>query len=102
MDQFDRKDMDEEVPAHITLEKGGHGSFQFLLVSSEMDGEYKASSGEGECVFDFTWMGNDECNEACGDGWMEFLTGACAEGEFRFHRGDTYTVQGSQKNNESA
>jgi hypothetical protein len=89
MDQFDRKDIDMEVPAHITLENGARGNFQFILVSGAMDGEYRALD-RWVCAFDFTWEGNDECDDASGDGWMGFVSDTRAEGEFRFHCGDTY------------
>ena len=97
MDDFARKDIDMEVPAHITLEKGAHGSFQFILVSGEMDGKYIASTGTGLCVFDFTWAGNDECDEASGDGLMAFLSDTRAEGEIRFHCGDTHAFRAERK-----
>ncbi len=101
MDQFDRKDLDGGVPAHITLEKGGHGNFEFLLVYGEMEGDYKSSFGGGECMFDFTWAGNDECDEAFGDGRMAFLSDSKAEGEIRFHYGDTYKFRALKKTGRS-
>ena len=97
MDDFTNNDIDIEVPAHITLEKGAHGSIHFILVSGEIDGKYVASPGTGLCTFDFTWAGNDECDEASGDGWMAFLSDTRAEGEIRFHCGDTHTFRAERK-----
>jgi hypothetical protein len=40
-------------------------------------------------IFDFTFEGNDECDSANGDGWMKINEDRTAEGEIRFHLGDT-------------
>ncbi len=86
MDDFFRKDIDMEVPAHITLEKGGCGSFQFILVYGEICGDFKDDAQ----MLDFTWVGNDECDEANGDGWIKPVSVSDAEGEIRFHGGGTH------------
>lgn len=77
---------DEEVKAHITIERSGSGIFQFGYATGDADGRFKnESSGP---LFDFTWQGSDECEEACGDGWMKIKPDNSAEGEIRFHQGD--------------
>lgn len=91
MTDFDRKDIDMEVKAHITIERGGSGEFQFLLVHGNISGEFvHTPSG---ALFDFTWLGNDECDEASGDGWIRSMDGRKAEGKIRFHCGDTHPFQ---------
>jgi len=95
MDQFGRKDIDEEVPAHITLGKGGLGSFQFILVSGDICGDFKDDAQ----MLDFTWIGNDECDEASGDGWIRLVSESRAEGEIRFHKGDTYKFRAVKAKN---
>ncbi len=40
---------------------------------------------------DFTWAGNDEMDEASGDGWAELQEDGSLTGEIRFHNGDDST-----------
>lgn len=75
-----------EVQAFIRFERGDSGEFQFGLVCGWMDGEYK-DTAEGT-IFDFTWEGSDECDEASGDGWMKINKDGTGEGEIRIHDGD--------------
>ena len=37
---------------------------------------------------EFNWDGNDEMDEACGDGWAELQDDGSLEGEICFHGGD--------------
>ncbi len=91
MTDFNQKDVDEEVKAHIIIERGGCGEFQFILVRGDISGEF--SQTQSGALFDFTWLGNDECDEASGDGWIHSMNGTKAEGKIRFHCGDTYEFQ---------
>lgn len=59
-----------------------------MLVHGYADGSFKNEINGP--VFDFTWDGNDECDEAQGDGWMKVKPNGKAEGEIRFHNGDTH------------
>ena len=86
MSEWDKKYIDMEVQAHITIEKGGDGNFQFGLVSGSIDGDI--IKRDGIDVFDFTFEGTDEHEPVSGDGWMKILPNGKAEGEFRFHQGD--------------
>lgn len=95
MPDFSKADIDEDGKAYFEVKNGGSGEFQFLLAHGFADGKFKNESGMP--VFDFTWDGNDECDEAQGDGWMKLGPDGTAEGEIRFHLGDTYrfrTVKG--------
>lgn len=86
MSEWDKEYCDMEVPAFITIKRGGSGEFQFGLVTACLDGEFKdAPKGR---FFDFTWEGNDENDEVPGDGWMKLKEDDIAEGEIRFHGGD--------------
>jgi hypothetical protein len=42
---------------------------------------------EGEAV-EFDWSGNDEMDEASGNGWAELQQDGSIEGEIRIHNGD--------------
>ncbi|MBS3096991.1 hypothetical protein J4480_06165 [Candidatus Woesearchaeota archaeon] len=87
MSDFDNDYVNEEVKAFIKVEKSGMGEFHFGLVQGSMSGDFKKNR-EG-IIFDFTWEGNDECDSANGDGWMKINDDGTAEGEIRFHLGDT-------------
>jgi hypothetical protein len=42
---------------------------------------------------EFTWEGNNEMDEASGDGWAELQKDGSLEGEIRFHNGDYSTFK---------
>jgi len=88
MTDFNQKDVDMEVKAYLAVERNESGAFQFLLVRGDICGEF-SQTPDGS-LFDFTWEGNDECDEAAGDGWIRSLDGKNAEGAIRFHCGDTH------------
>jgi len=87
MSEWDNDYVNEEVKAFIRIEKSGMGEFHFGLVQGSMSGDFKKNI-EG-MIFDFTWEGSDECDSANGDGWMKINDDGKAEGEIRFHLGDT-------------
>jgi hypothetical protein len=41
----------------------------------------------GEEILGFSWEGNDECDPACGRGWVR-VKGEVMKGHLFFHRGD--------------
>jgi len=84
MSEWDKNYCDMEVKAYIKIARGGVGEFQFGLVYGDISGEFISKTKR----FDFSGKGNDECDEASGDGWMEIKEGGKAEGEIRFHAGD--------------
>lgn len=88
MDDFDQNDVDMEAPARIEIENDGSGEFQFILVQGDMYGNFKNTPNES--IYDFTWEGRDDCSEASGDGWLKLSPDGTAEGEIRFHHGDTH------------
>jgi transposase len=52
-------------PAYILFEQNGSGEFAFGCVTGQIFG-----GGDTDAV-EFTWDGNDEMDEASGDGWAE-------------------------------
>jgi|SRR3989344_4394444 len=84
MSNWDKKYCNMEVQAYIKIEKNGIGEFQFGLVQGQICGDFKKE----EQIFDFTWEGSDECDEANGDGWIKIKNDDLLEGEIRFHGGD--------------
>jgi hypothetical protein len=69
-------------PAYIVFDGNGGGEFAFGCVTGTIDG----ASDTG--TIHFTWDGNDEMDEACGDGWAELQPDGCLKGEICFHGGD--------------
>ena len=87
MDMCGKKFTDEDVKAHISIHKDGSGEFQFGYVNADdMNGDF-INTPFG-AVFDFTFLGSDECDETSGDGWINTIDGKMAEGEIRYHEGD--------------
>ena len=87
MSEWDNDYINEEVLAFIRIEKSKMGEFHFGLVQGSMSGDFK--KWDGNLIYDFTFEGSDECNSANGDGWMKINPDGTAEGEIRFHAGDT-------------
>lgn len=81
--EADYPDMME--PAYIFLDGQGSGEFAFGCVTGQIRG-----AGEGDAV-EFSWDGNDEMDQANGDGWAELQRDGSLQGEIRFHRGDEAT-----------
>ena len=69
-------------PAYILFGDHGCGEFAFGCVTGAF-----ASGGDHNAV-EFDWDGNDEMDEACGDGWAELQDDGSLAGEIRFHNGD--------------
>ncbi|ODS39649.1 MAG: hypothetical protein A7316_04885 [Candidatus Altiarchaeales archaeon WOR_SM1_86-2] len=86
MEMWDMDYSDMDVRAYIRIKPNGLGDFQFGLVSGGIDG--KVVDYADEKRFEFTWDGNDECDPACGSGWVKLKEGDLLEGEIRIHLGD--------------
>lgn len=75
-----------KVHAYIRIRRDGGGDFQFGLVSGQIDEEVVGDR------FEFTWDGNDECDEASGSGWLEMESRNKLEGKIKIHHGDSSTL----------
>lgn len=69
-------------PAYILFEDHGSGEFAFGCVTGQIFG-----SGDADAVA-FSWSGNDEMDEAQGDGWAELQPDGALKGQIGFQRGD--------------
>jgi hypothetical protein len=87
MENWDEDYFNMEVQAYIEIDKNGSGQFQFGLVSGQIDGEVVKERSEER--FEFTWEGNDECDEAFGSGWLKLKDKNTLEGKIKFHLGDS-------------
>ena len=68
-------------PAYILFDMSG-SEFPFGCVTGAIHGVVEGDSIE------FTWYGNDEMHEACGDGWAELREDGTLEGQICFQGGD--------------
>ncbi len=89
MKAWDEDYFNMEVQAYIRIDSNNLGNFQFGLVSGWIDGKL-VYYADGE-RFEFTWEGNDECDPACGSGWIRIKGDDLLDGEFRIHLGDDST-----------
>ena len=78
--EADAPDMME--PAYILFDGAGGGEFAFGCVTGSLYGAADADT------VDFTWDGNDEMDEAFGDGSAQIRPDGSLKGEICFHRGD--------------
>lgn len=69
-------------PAYIEFAANGSGEVAFGCVTGHI-----FYAGDGNHVA-FSWQGNDEMDEAQGDGWAEIQPDGSINGQIRFHRGD--------------
>ena len=69
-------------PAYILFEAHGSGKFAFGCVTGQI-----FADGDTDAV-EFHWSGNNEMDEAHGDGWAEIQTDGALEGQICFHSGD--------------
>lgn len=69
-------------PAYILFEAPRSGEFAFGCVTGQIFGGAQADAIE------FQWQGNDEMDEAQGDGWAELQADGSLKGAICFHGGD--------------
>ena len=69
-------------PAYILFEDHGSGEFAFGCVTGQIFG-----GGDTDAV-EFSWTGNDEMDEAQGDGWAELQPNGSLKGQICFRGGD--------------
>ncbi len=81
MPEYEEDFPDMMEPAYILFGKSG-GEFAFGCVTGAIHTNCDGNSVE------FTWSGNDEMDEASGDGWAEIQEDGNLEGQICFHNGD--------------
>ena len=78
-----------EVQAYIEIEPNNLSSFQFGLVSGQIDGKIVDYAGQDR--FEFTFEGNEECEPTSGSGWEILKEKEISEVEIRVHSSDYST-----------
>ena len=86
MERWDPSYVNMERQAFIEIQRDNRGSFQFGLVSGELDGYCEGEPPRQR--FAFTWAGNDEMDPASGSGWMRLRGVDEAVGLIKIHNGD--------------
>jgi hypothetical protein len=69
-------------PAYILFEDHGSGEFAFGCVTGQIFG-----GGDADAI-EFAWTGNEEMDEAQGDGSAELQPDGSLNGQICFHGGD--------------
>jgi hypothetical protein len=87
MEMWDKDFLDMMELAYIAFDGKAGGEFAFGCVTGNLYCR-KATSG-----VEFTWDGNDEMDEASGDGWAEVQKDGSLNGEIRLHNGDDSTFK---------
>jgi hypothetical protein len=84
---WDKDFLDMIEPAYIAFDDKAGGGFAFGCVTGGIHCRKTPTGAE------FTWEGNDEMDEASGDGWVEIQKDGSLKGEIRFHNGDDSTFK---------
>jgi len=87
MELWDKDFLDMMEPAYIAFDGKAGGEFAFGCV---IGGLHCRKAPDG---VEFTWEGNNEMDEASGDGWAELQKDGSLTGEIRFHNGDDSTFK---------
>lgn len=74
-------------PAYILFEDKGGGEFAFGCCTGHI---WEASSTKATGI-DFSWDGNDEMTEVCGNGSAELQPDGSLHGKICYRHGDEYT-----------
>ena len=69
-------------PAYILFKHNGSGEFAFGCVTGQIFG-----GANGDSIA-FSWQGNDEMDEANGNGWAELQPDGSLNGAINFQNGD--------------
>ncbi|SRR5579883_146418 len=86
MEMWDEDYFNMETQAYVEIRPDNQGDFQFGLVSGYIDGDLEARGVSERFVF--TWSGQDEMDEASGNGWIQLISEDEVDGFINFHLGD--------------
>lgn len=86
METWDADYFNMEVQAFIEIRPENLGSFQFGLVTGELDGHLQHRGPKQRFVF--TWGGSDEMDPVSGGGWLQLKGDNELLGFIKLHHGD--------------
>ena len=90
MELWDKDFLNMVEPAYILFVGKTAGEFLFGCVTGSL---HCRATADG---VDFTWQGNDEMDQASGDGWAKLQQNGSLTGIIRFHNGDDSTFHARQ------
>jgi hypothetical protein len=85
MEVWDKDAIDLMGPGYIEFAKHG-GSMQFVAIEGGLDCRY--SEIEGRPSVEFSWVGGDDRDDACGRGWARLESDGSLVGRIFKHCGD--------------
>jgi hypothetical protein len=85
MPDYTTGNCDMMEPAYILFTNQGTGEFAFGCVTGHI---FDAATVD---AIEFSWQGNNEMDEAAGDGWAELQLDGSLKGEICFNSGDEAT-----------
>ena len=86
MDVWDRDALDLVGPAFIEFRADQTGNFGFIAVQGWMD--CREATIHDRPGLEFSWEGNDECDQASGRGWAALQADGSLDGHIYFHLGE--------------
>lgn len=91
MEQWDMDFIDEQGPGYFEFDANNHGSFMFGYVEGDID--FRESKAHKRPRIEYSWLGQDEMDEASGRGWFELVSEDELYGMIYFHQGDESWVK---------
>lgn len=98
MELWDRDAIDLLGPATIIFEDEAFGEFRFIAVRGWMDCRFAEQNGKA--LVEFSWLGKDETDDACGRGWGVIEGDGTLAGRLYFHQGEDSAFTASRTNSE--
>ena len=95
MENWEKKFIDLQVPAYIEFEPDGGGKFQFVMVRGFLD--CYTGIREGRPLIEFSWLGFDEMDQACGRGWAMRLEDGSLKGHIFIHDSENSSFLASRQ-----
>ena len=84
-DVWERNDLDDLGPAHITFGPGRMGELRIIAIEASVD--YRVGTRDGSPIAEFSWEGDEEGNPTSGRGWAR-MEGRGLVGRLFIHGGD--------------
>jgi hypothetical protein len=86
MDVWGNDVLDLGEEAHLTFEGASDGEIAFVALKGFLDVRYGSRDG-ADCA-EFSWLGTDDADEACGRGWVMLGAAGRLVGHIFIHQGD--------------
>ncbi|MBK5965985.1 hypothetical protein CCR95_18355 [Thiocystis minor] len=91
MEQWDLHFIDAQGLGYFEFKENNYGSFMFGYVEGEID--FRESESDKQLGIEYSWVGQDEMDEASGRGYFDLVSDDEIYGMFYFHQGDSSWVK---------